>query len=341
MIDWFKGKIEIEHLPLTTGAFIVIDEDGEIEREVIRSRSLEGSHSSKIIIRSVGSNGDGKATHLEVSGNPAKFLQGHNVFGSDDLRALVEAMAKRIFAKLDMEPTEQESEKLRAGDVYCNWVDINYPYEMNCQTDVQAWIKAAEFRSRTRSGRSAIQGSTLYWQKNSRRWAIKAYSKWLELQVRKHRLPAALQETKLLGWTEKILRLELRLLGKELRDLEIDKVSDLPPERVSKLFGDYMNRIVLTGQLKIADEVFHKLKGSLRASYMLWRDGHLMNQVLSKSTFYKHRKQLLDFGIDISIAREKEESNVIPMIRVLEAKPAQIPEWAFEEGLIFQPEKVA
>ena len=25
------------------------------------------------------------ATHLSLSGNPSKFLQGHNIFGSDDL----------------------------------------------------------------------------------------------------------------------------------------------------------------------------------------------------------------------------------------------------------------
>ena len=35
--------------------------------------------------RSVGGDGQGMATHLSLSGNPSKFLQGHNIFGSDDL----------------------------------------------------------------------------------------------------------------------------------------------------------------------------------------------------------------------------------------------------------------
>jgi II/X family phage/plasmid replication protein len=55
---------------------------------------------------------------------------------------------------------------------------------------------------------------------------------------------------------------------------------------------------------------------------------------LSRPTFYRYRTQLLKYGVDISTKSPKEKSNVIPLIRVLEAKPVGIPDWAYEKGLV-------
>ena len=65
--------------------------------------------------------------------------------------------------------------------------------------------------------------------------------------------------------------------------------------------------------------------------------------MLSKPTFYKHRAQLLEHGIDINLVVEKmDRSNVVPLVRVLEAKPVQIPDWAFDLNLVHHStEKVA
>ncbi|WP_228271136.1 phage/plasmid replication protein, II/X family [Acinetobacter seifertii] len=56
--------------------------------------------------------------------------------------------------------------------------------------------------------------------------------------------------------------------------------------------------------------------------------------MLSRPTFYRYRSQLLKYGVDISTKSPKEKSNVIPLIRVLEAKPVGIPDWAYEKGLV-------
>jgi len=66
-----------------------MDENGEIEWRAPKRKQATGSYEKKISIKSAGSDGQGNATHLWVSGNPSKFLQGHNVFGSDDLVSLV------------------------------------------------------------------------------------------------------------------------------------------------------------------------------------------------------------------------------------------------------------
>ncbi|WP_188694466.1 phage/plasmid replication protein, II/X family [Bowmanella pacifica] len=52
-------------------------------------------------------------------------------------------------------------------------------------------------------------------------------------------------------------------------------------------------------------------------------------------TYYRQRKDLMEYAINIDIRPcEKASSNVIPMFRVLEAKPAQIPDWAFTSNVI-------
>jgi II/X family phage/plasmid replication protein len=339
LIDWIKCKLPVLHSPVATGSFLLIAPDGSIERESMRSLSVEGSWSSTMRVISGGSDGKGNAEYLEISGNPAKFLQGHNVFGTDNLLELVFATAMKLFENLNLTPSDFDRHLIKTGNYYVNWIDINYSYELRNQSDVQAWIKAAEFSARTRVGRPINKTGTLYFQKHSRRWAIKAYSKFNELNGGKgHCLPQELENTGLKEWTENILRVELRLLGKELRNIGIDKAYQLTPEKCKALYTEYLGKLIMTDQLKLKDDIAFDLPSSLRSTYTLWRDGYSIIDMVSHSTFYRHRKALLELGVDISISCKKETTNVIPLIRVLEAKPAHLPQWAHDQGLIYSAE---
>jgi II/X family phage/plasmid replication protein len=60
--------------------------------------------------------------------------------------------------------------------------------------------------------------------------------------------------------------------------------------------------------------------------------------ILPRKTFYRYRKQLQEHGIDIAVRQPHEDrSNVVPLMRVLEAKPAPIPDWAYGTHLLFEP----
>ncbi|WP_228261220.1 phage/plasmid replication protein, II/X family [Acinetobacter baumannii] len=63
-------------------------------------------------------------------------------------------------------------------------------------------------------------------------------------------------------------------------------------------------------------------------------NGENLKSVLPRPTFYRDRKQILEYGIDISTKSPKEKNNVIPLIRVLEAQPVGIPDWANERKLV-------
>ena len=58
--------------------------------------------------------------------------------------------------------------------------------------------------------------------------------------------------------------------------------------------------------------------------------------MLAKNTFYRYRRKLKEYDVDIGIMRdsEQEDSKVIPLMRVLEAEPVGIPDWAIKQGLV-------
>jgi II/X family phage/plasmid replication protein len=62
---------------------------------------------------------------------------------------------------------------------------------------------------------------------------------------------------------------------------------------------------------------------------------------MSNGSFYRLRSKLLPFGVDVAFVQPKEVSNVIPLVRVLEAVPARVPDWAEGTALYFEPRLVA
>lgn len=332
----FSGLLPCLHSPLNTGRIICIDPDGQTEWEAPKRLVVLGSHDSNFRVSSDGSDGQGRATHLKFSGNPAKFLQGHNVFGSDDLVSLMNDVYKKITKSLNLVPKIKDYKDVSNGDYKVTSIDINYSYELRSRADVLAWIRAAEFKSKTRHGRPSTKGGTIYWGKHSKRWALKAYSKGEEISAGKgHKLPAPLIDTPLIPWADNKLRLELRLLSKELDNLNLKTANKINPHTVKNTFNEYIKRLQMTEQITLSDEKLHSLPQRLRSTYVLWRDGYDLRSELPKTTYYRNRKDLLEHNIDIALRSEStKKSNVIPLIRVLEAKPASIPSWAYDMNLV-------
>jgi len=335
MIDWVSAALPLVHQPLNGGLVCKILPDETLDWSTRCALSVVGSHDSSIQVKSVGGDGQGMATHLYLHGNPSKFLQGHNIFGSDDLIPLVYDTFVRICDVLDLQPQLTELGAVRAGDFNLSRIDINYSFSLPTRSDVRAWLRAAEFKSKTRHGRPSMKGGTLYWGKSSRRWAIKAYSKGEEIEAPKHRLPDQLRETKLSKWADNKLRIELVLRSKQLKELNLETAKALMPARIKTLYRDYLGRLEMNEQIALSTEQQLEFPQRLRSTYILWRSGEDLRDTLPKATYYRHRKDLLGYGIDIALRREnKDRSNVVPLVRILEAEPAEIPSWAFSERLI-------
>lgn len=313
-----------------------VTSEGDVEWASPCRLEVQGSHESSVQVRSTGELDDqGRARALLFSGNPSKFLQGHNVFGSDDLKSLMIDAFLKLSRSLVLEPTYDDMHRIKMGDYPLVMVDINQSFELPRRQDVLAWIRAAEFKSKTRHGRPQMKGGTLYWGKHSRRWALKVYSKGEEIEAPKHKLPHELEATLLPQWADNKLRLELRLLHKELAEIGIEKVNQLTIEKVKTIYDSYVRKIQMNEQIALTSEQQINLPQKLRSTYILWKSGEDLRSTLPKATFYRHRKELSEFGIDITLRQDAvDRSNVVPLIRILEAQPASIPNWAFQENLV-------
>jgi len=351
MLDWFRGQIPFLHPPIPSGRVISINFDGTLEWQSVKKMRVKnqwgdptddrGSHETEIKIRSVGGDGKGFATDLQVDGNLAKFLQGHNVFGSEDLNTQLLLTFRKIVeihSEICGAWNVQMAEKaIKEGNYLVNMIDVNRMYDLLNDPSVEAWLHAAEMKARSRAGRACRDKGTVYLMKNSRRWAIKFYNKLRELQAKgkTHQLPEKLRNLGLEDFARGKLRAELRIHSLELKDMGITHGRHVTRTWLDRTFDDYLGRVEMNTQAILFDDQLLSLPRAAQSSYQLWRQGVCLKEMLPHNTFYRHRRILLDRGIDITCPPSAlDHQNVIPMFRVLEAVPVGIPDWAYEKGLI-------
>lgn len=338
MIDWVTATLPVPHDILCDGHFFDTCENGEIIRAVRKRKTLSGSFESSVQVKTQELDNAGeRGAVLYFDGNPSKFLQGHNVIGSDDLCGLMATAVERILQATGQELCELAKQRILSGGFEVYRVDINYSFELPSHSDVMAWIRAASVKSKTRHGMPELKQDTLYWGKGSSVWMFKAYSKFKELTTgkRNHRLPRELLNSGLLDYSRNKLRLELQL-RKELKRIAQKQFEQptffawmLPPERCPQLFNHYLERIEMNANFALKDQALLELPPKYRLTYEAWRRGFDVKSCVSKATYYRHRAELKEFGVDIALPCEAEHetaSNVVPLIRPLTAKPAAIPE---------------
>lgn len=334
MIDWVTAIIPCNHQPdkLIDGFVMSFDKLGQQQWLVNKKLSVEGSHSSKIQIKSW----DDK--HIWFSGNPAKFLQGHNIFGSDDLRALMSKFFDELVThdELGLCPDAWQLKQVRVGAYDVTKIDFNLSWHLEHKNAVLSWIRAAQQAANLRRrGAGQFTGDTLYFGKHSRFWALKCYSKGHEIAAKNHTLPKELQIPELIEWANKALRLELVLHSMYLKKTGLNRVSAWTKNTGKELLLSVIrDDLQISDNMTLSDNVLKDIPTRLKGFYALWATGEDLRQVMSKASFYRYRTQLLKYGVDITVMQDKERNNVVPLIRYLEALPAEIPQWAYEKGLV-------
>lgn len=334
MIDWVTAILPCDHDPskLISGIVMSFDSAGEQQWVVNKTLSVEGSHSAMIQIKSH------TDTQIWVSGNPAKFLQGHNIFGTDDLVYLMgrffDALLKHD--QLGLSPTSDQYEFIQSGAYRLTRVDFNLSWHLDNKEAVLSWIRAAANCANLKyRGAGQFTGDTLYFGKHSRFWALKCYSKGHEITAKNHALPKELQIPELMLWANKALRLELVFRSMFLKLAMLDVASNWTKDTGKELLLSCIrDDLQISDNMAIKDDVIGSLPSKLRLVYQSWLNGDDLRSMFAKNTFYRYRRQMLEYGIDISVINDSQRSNVIPLVRYLEAVPASIPDWAYEKGLV-------
>lgn len=345
MIDWLKVRIPVTHAPLTASGWLMcLNESGAVEwckaaRTVVGS-DIEDRASSdhRISLQSTGPlDSDGNCTELTIDGNLTKFFQGHNLWGTDDHIFLIYAFlwwlrnADRSHTVQFVTPDNPPPE---------SWIvqriDITHYLDVGSRHNVRCFLDAIAEDGHTKFQRANYTKGTVYLNKTSRRWGVKFYDKYQECQNRSkgHRISfcywspfdtepktRTIQEVTLLQQSVlNLVRCELVLRQNELREIDCKSATHIKPTR---LYIDYVSRIKTESTMRITDEKVHNLPTAVRSTYLLWSQGHDVRSVVSKATYYRHKRELESVGIDISRnCTDRKTATVVDLTRFLESVTA-------------------
>ena len=355
MIDWVTARVPCNHGEEIAGGAMVSYKDhraidtGNLAAGLdwcfTKPLPVVGSHDANVRVKTSAFYGEqGFGRELRIDGNLVKFFQGHNLFGSCDLVGLVSGFMERLctLPHLGLCPTDLQRQMWRNGAFEVSRIDLTRMYQLRNLPDVLAWLATAEHSATlNHRGRGQLtKGSTLYFGKHSRRWSLKFYAKGQEVQAKGHELHADLPlRDQLLAYAQPALRSELTLRAMQLKETELQLAANWSRDGVgiSQLFNGYMKGLNMSDVRRLPAEILDDLPSGCRLAYQSWLEGHDLKGMLAHRTFYRYRSQLLDHGVDISTVNPREVSNVVPLVRVLEAMPMQIPDWAKGTELLYIP----
>lgn len=348
MIDWITALVPCFHRPIAGGRVLKLTAEGQIIWEVDTGLDVPGSFDSSIRLKTHGLDvereGRGEmGVILEISGNPTKWLQGHNLFGGFGTPGpLIELFMFRLCEMLPLLlPTDLDLRRWQDGRFELRRIDLNRMFHLNNRADVRSWLRAASETAylKHRGRGSLTKNGTLYFGKHSRRWSLKFYAKGDELEAGKdHGLPADIPERdRLLSWADRALRSEVVMRSMELKRRNLNWACGWDENTGSVLLSGIAKGLNMSEQRLVPSVDLENLPSRLRMAYAAWLAGEDLRQILSRPTFYRYRKQLLPLGIDIAILQPREESNVVPLVRILEAVPVGVPDWAIGTPLLVGP----
>lgn len=294
MIDWITCKVTVERMPIF-GRRLETDDAGAIVLERDMPKHIESHNTSVFVVPA-----SGLEKGLLISGNPTKWLQGHNVYGVDSW-----SIVREFLTRL--------SDQIGLGEchiVSVSRLDITYSVVMSSEADVQAALSAIGNTTAERWGRPVVRRGTVYFG-HQKRIRLVCYSKAPE--YRRHMsVKSDLRDVEL----PPILRLELRL-GRNWFDENnwMDCISDA--YRRAR-WDEMINRIRIN-ELETLD--ISAMPRRVQKVYGLWVAGVDLAQVYSRASLYRYAKELRGYGIDIWAPYDPGQ--VVHLRRVLKSRPLE------------------
>lgn len=338
MIDWCGLRLVSGFSPVA-GTVMSLTPEGEVEWRIQKRSQVEGSHSATVTLRTVP--WDKKVGgNLEISGNPVKFLQGHNLFGTSDLQGLVSAFVREVYRRIGYQPSEAELAAIDQGKCWLTRIDVNRNADFGTLPRALSAIRAlSECAHLSHRGRGSLtHEGTVYWGQKSRYFSLKAYAKGLEIQ--KHKLAETLpNRNQLIEYAEGMVRREATIWKRELCRRGLEWVCNWATLGVTpdSLFDELFGRLnIAEATMRVQDNT-EAIPPRLRSVYQLWRDGHDLRELFPTRTFYRHRKALLAHGVDIALKQPRDVSNVVPLVVTLVGREVGVPHWARGTPLYFEP----
>lgn len=338
MIDWVNAILPFPHERFICGGYRdERDADDNWLSTKIKKAITRHSYDNTIAVQTSTAPDHPPMSHIWVSGSP-KPLQGHNLFGTDDPLLLAAALAKQALKTFDVEIDDFTYRRWLTGkDVKFTRIDITQMLDVGNEVNAAQWMKAASDQAYVKfRGRGEQSYGTIYFGKRSKKWALKLYRKFVEISSKSdmHALPEGIANyQELMNYAEGTVRSELVLLSQELKRRGLQDGESWRKREAVDVWSSYMEKLELHGNIQLQQDVVEKIPPHLRLTYLEWRRGSDLRSLHSRPTLYRHRAALKEFGIDI-FTKVNVDNTVVPLVRVIEARPKSVPNWAIGTPLL-------
>jgi II/X family phage/plasmid replication protein len=344
--DWLTMWVRVEKRPeIRDGEIVFLNRNGEFQYAVDKRLMLEGSHDTRVAVRS--EVGD----QISISGNPAKWFQGHNLWGPTDYYGLAVAFSLDVICHLGISFTTDDLLRLYETGGELKRIDVTAMYKFP-EDAVPGWLETVSALSK--GGQQAIKGTgeyngrTVYVGQKSRRVAMKLYDKAAELK--RHPLYYGLRSDlgryeQMLDYAKDTLRVEVTLRSMELKDRSLNNPIQWSRPSGAGLIAERLEKMSILDNAALADHERQDLPRRLQAAYALWLDGMDLRTIYSRRQFYRHRADLKEYGIDISrprprIVQPERQYALGRPLRSFLTEPMSVPEWAEGTELTYEPPAV-
>lgn len=293
MIDWLRLRLpRVAEWDLPAGHLLRIDEDGNQIQDIILGTQIP-SFDTSIRVRPIDA-------EIEVSGNPSKFLQGHNLFGSSDLKSTVKRFLYRIERLLGFKIFPNHSQK------YCSIHEIHVSQlvDMDSEQNMRNFLLQLGRLGSTRHKRySSYEGETVYLGKTKGKGCRASDLYYWRFYDKKKELLSHKKSRILNHWNiGSHLRAELVLKRKHLYILGLTTVQNWTEEKMDQIFLDHLDRIKVATCNVVGEQALPPvgMRSKDMPLWYLWFSGNDLRTHYTKTTFYRLRANfLLLYGIDL------------------------------------------
>lgn len=332
-VDWLSiWQVHEPHAPLNSGAVVTYDGQGTPVFERHRAARVRGSYSTSCAIKS-----DGQS--VVASGNFGRLGRPDNLFGHsplDTFRRCNEAIEFAGLPAFDLSYRRMDmatasgwvggvgvgvTPRTPARRVNLSRVDITRNFSAGSPAAAAAVIRSISGKHVVRA-KKGVAGEHSVWWSNTR-YMLKAYIKHLEMEAHGTASGEAYEFAKAHG----IVRVELELKRREIADLgwadfavfcEAWKMG-----QVHLLFDDY-SKMLNTNAVSGNAEFIDALPQRLRVVASAFLAGEDVKRIMSRASFYRYRRALLDYGIDIA---DERPARLNVQVRTIRLEPLVAPDW--------------
>jgi hypothetical protein len=323
-VDWLS--ISQAHpqggLPLVdSGCVMGCDEDGQVRWKTTSAVKHEGSFETSLQVKCDGH-------RVVFSGNVSRFGRAENLFGFDFWECLRRINAVLTHYGLPPFTAGVKRDEVKRGEVRYVWtgarvsrIDLTANFEAGSAEAAHVYMQWLGSQHVGRhEGRVLGQGETVAWG-GGRRQYWKAYVKHLELMRHGCEDQRVIDHCAARG----VVRVEGTLRSNALTDLGAAYLGDYESGwamgELIRVFEEHAN---VTSRAERGTDDFDELPKHLRATARDYLAGMDMQAVMSRRSFYRHRKDLLPYGIDIAVRNIRPFA---PRVRVIELARAEVPHW--------------